>query len=162
MSDEAASDPQASDASRELPTEPGVWFHNQRACIVSKHPDSGEFIAQWPIEPTGVATCYMLPRGGWHKASPAVAGGETERLPSERTDSEHLAWIRTKLGLPPDAQMFSGHPTIAGAMHVVCSNADGYTRYIASYKCDDKQGEIARQSVEIERLRARVAELEGR
>ena len=48
-------------------------------------------------------------------------------------------------------------------MHVLESHAHGYETYVAAFKCDDKQGEIARQSVEIaechEALAAKDAEL---
>lgn len=74
---------------------------------------------------------------------------------------ESLTWIRKKIGVPEDAQMFSGDKTIAGQLHVICSHADGYMKYITSYKCNDKQGEIARQSVEIAQLNHQIAEVES-
>jgi len=64
------------------------------------------------------------------------------------TDSEALSWIRRKLKLPENAEMFTGKDTIAGALHVLCSNAHGYRAYIKAFKCDDKQGEIARLTVQ--------------
>lgn len=67
-------------------------------------------------------------------------------------DYEALAWIRRKLGLPADAQMFSGQTTIAGALHVLCSHAHGFDDYIRAHKCDDKQGEIARLTVQVREL----------
>lgn len=60
-----------------------------------------------------------------------------------------LAWIRTKLKLPDDAQMFSGDRTIAGALHVWDSHQHGYMAYIAAYKCNNKQGEIGRLSARL-------------
>jgi hypothetical protein len=74
---------------------------------------------------------------------------------------EEMAWIRKKLKLPEDAKMFVGQPTIAGALHVICSHAHGYETYITSFKCDDKQGEIARLTVELDRLRARLLTAAG-
>ena len=75
---------------------------------------------------------------------------------------EALAWIRVKIGVPPDAQMFKGEKTIAGQLHVICSHSDGYMKYITSYKCNDKQGEIARQSVRIAELETEKRALEQR
>lgn len=69
-----------------------------------------------------------------------------------------LAWIRTKLKLPADAEMFSGERTIAGAMHVMEDHASGYEQYIVSYKCNDKQGEIARLSVALRQAEAALGE----
>lgn len=69
-----------------------------------------------------------------HKAALTAAEGD-------------LAWIRKKIGVPPDAEMFTGQETIAGRLHVICSNSHGYLTYIVAYKCDDKQGEIARLTV---------------
>jgi hypothetical protein len=67
---------------------------------------------------------------------------------------EEAAWVRKKLGLPEDTPFVSGNgPTLAGMMHVVCSHAHGYETYIKAYKCDDKQGEIARLTVEVAALR---------
>jgi hypothetical protein len=64
----------------------------------------------------------------------------------------NLAWIRRKLGLPPDADMFSGDHTIAGMLHVWDSRQHGYQTYIEVHKCEDKQGEIARQAKRIMEL----------
>lgn len=68
------------------------------------------------------------------------------------TAEESLAWIRKKIGVPEDAKMFSGKETIAGQLHVIFDHHQGYMNYITSYKCNDKQGEIARQSVRISEL----------
>ena len=76
---------------------------------------------------------------------------EIHRLESE------LAWIRKKLELPEDAQMFSGEHTIAGALHSLSHEAHGYRTYITAYRCEDKQGEIARQSVKITELKSALA-----
>lgn len=62
---------------------------------------------------------------------------------------EEAAWIRRKLGLPEDCGFVTGDKTLAGEMHVVCSHAHGYVTYIEAFKCDDKQGEIARLTVEL-------------
>jgi hypothetical protein len=44
-------------------------------------------------------------------------------------------------------------------MHIVCSHAYGYETYIKAYRCDDKQGEIARQAVRIGELEYEVKRL---
>jgi hypothetical protein len=90
-------------------------------------------------------------------------GWDSEKIERLR---EEAKWIRTKLGLPENAP-FAGSftadgtevPTLAGAMHVTCSHAHGYMTYIESHRCDDKQGEIARLTVENKKLRERVKEL---
>lgn len=69
-------------------------------------------------------------------------------VPHDPDTATALNWIRAKLKLPAESQMFSGEHTIAGALHVMAAHAHGYTTYIESYKCDDKQGEIARLTVE--------------
>jgi hypothetical protein len=84
----------------------------------------------------------------------AEVEGEGVKVP---TNAQALAWIRRKLGLAPDTPMFhGGGPTIAGTLHVLCSDAHGMQAYIRAYKCDDKQGEIARLTVEVRELRARL------
>lgn len=61
---------------------------------------------------------------------------------------EESLWIRKKLNLPADTPFVSGAgPTLAGSMHVVCDHAHGYMTYITAYRCNDKQGEIARLTV---------------
>lgn len=62
---------------------------------------------------------------------------------------EFRDWICTKLGLPLDAK----DSQVYGAMHVACSHAHGYETYIQSHKCDDKQGEIARLTLERDEAR---------
>ena len=79
---------------------------------------------------------------------------ENERL---RSDSEQLQWIREKL-----SQCWPSYKegqSLYGSFHVLVSHATGYEMYIASHKCDDKQGEIARQYVEIERLKRELEAL---
>lgn len=86
-------------------------------------------------------------------------------------DTEALAWIRKKLGLPEDAQMTTGQDTICGRLHVWDSHQHGYNAYITAYKCNDKQGEIARLTAALHEARTaadecsryhqpRIAELE--
>ena len=71
---------------------------------------------------------------------------------------EEADWVRKKLDLPADTPLFAGAgKTLAGTLHVLCSHAHGYETYIAAHKCNDKQGEIARLTVEIDRLRADYA-----
>lgn len=69
---------------------------------------------------------------------------------------EALAWIRKKLDLPEDAGMFTAGG-IAGKLHNLCFDAHGFQTYILAYKCDDKQGEIARLTVRAERAEALIA-----
>ena len=70
---------------------------------------------------------------------------------------EDMAWIRGKLKLPADTEMFKAGESIAGALHVMESDAHGYKAYIAAYKCDDKQGEIARLTRKLVDLEAEQA-----
>ena len=63
-----------------------------------------------------------------------------------------VEWIKNKLGLPKDCHW----QQLFGQMHVTCSHAHGYDTYIAAYKCDDKQGEIARLTVERDAALARA------
>lgn len=73
---------------------------------------------------------------------------EIHRLEAELAGlREEALWIRRKLELPDDTEFLSGKQSLAGQMHVVCSDAFGYRTYIKAYKCDDKQGEIARLTV---------------
>jgi hypothetical protein len=80
---------------------------------------------------------------------------EIERL---KEIEKHWLWIKKKLKLPEDADWV----TVYGQMHVNESHAHGYVTYIESYKCDDKQGEIARLTVQVSKLKDQVFELEGR
>lgn len=80
---------------------------------------------------------------------------ELQRLRYEAT------WIREKLELPADCELLTGQTTLAGTMHVLCSNAHGFKTYIESHKCEDKQGEIARLTVANADLTARTKTLEG-
>jgi hypothetical protein len=71
------------------------------------------------------------------------------------TPEYEAAWMREKLNLPADAKTSK----LQGAIHVVCYEAHSYDRYIKAHKCDDKQGEIARQSVQIAELQVENARL---
>ena len=80
---------------------------------------------------------------------------EIESLRAQLAEAkEEGIWIRDKLGLLDDATFGD----VCGKMHVMESNARGFTKYIEAYKCHDKQGEIARQSVRILKLEAQLAE----
>lgn len=73
---------------------------------------------------------------------------------------EEASWVRRKLALPEHTPLFTGGgTTLAGTLHVVCSHAHGYQTYIKAYKCNDKQGEIARLTVENARLLAACKEM---
>jgi len=74
------------------------------------------------------------------------------------TPAYEARWIREKLNLPADCKS----SVVQGAMHVQESHAHGYEAYITAYRCDDKQGEIARQSVTIEEQAAEIAALRAR
>lgn len=85
-----------------------------------------------------------------------IAGPE---LPADYgTPAYEARWVRKKLNLPLDAKT----SVVQGAMHVQESHAHGYEAYITAYRCDDKQGEIARQSVTIEEQAAEIAALRAR
>ncbi len=81
-------------------------------------------------------------------------------MTDETLNREALVWIRKKLELPKDAEMFTGQDTIAGRLHVLCHQARGYVAYIEAFKCDDKQGEIARLTVRAEQAEAALAALQ--
>ena len=64
--------------------------------------------------------------GAWKDVNPFVTGHEFIDAPAtyaEAGDVKALVWIRKKLGLPEDAQMFSGSDTIAGKLHNLCFDA---------------------------------------
>ena len=85
---------------------------------------------------------------------------EIHRLEEElKLLREESVWIRRKLGLPEDCGFVSGEKTVAGEMHVVCSHAFGYTTYVEAYKCDDKQGEIAKLTVQLREAQAGAGKL---
>lgn len=69
--------------------------------------------------------------------------------PDYGTPEYESRWVREKLKLPPDAKTGD----VQGMLHVWDASQHGMTAYIAAYKCNDKQGEIAR-------LAAKVRELE--
>lgn len=73
--------------------------------------------------------------------------------------NKERAWVRRKLDIPEDTGFLSGEVTLAGTMHNVCAHAAGYDKYVESYKCDDKQGEIARLTVTCNALKEQVAQL---
>lgn len=82
---------------------------------------------------------------------------EIERL-RERADA--FDWVLSKIrnvwkGYKPPTDGRSDIHDVMGSMHVLESHAHGYETYIAAFKCDDKQGEIARLTVEINQLRTR-------
>lgn len=62
---------------------------------------------------------------------------------------EERIWVRNKIRVSQDAPITE----VQGTLHVMESHASGYVRYIETYKCEDKQGEIARQSVKIQELK---------
>lgn len=133
----------------ERPTEPGVWFRGDEAWWIVFQRDrlsyglhlNGLVPLWYSYIPDSANPTNNLPTGNWSRAIPAQER-EVERQ-----------WIRKKLNLAEDTPFVSGAgPSLAGEMHVVCSNAHGYQKYIVAHECDDKQGEIARQSVKIEEL----------
>lgn len=70
---------------------------------------------------------------------------------TEYRDSEIVAWIKRKLELPETATASD----VFGRMHVLASNSHGYLTYIEAFKCNDKQGEIARLTVDLAEMEAR-------
>jgi hypothetical protein len=77
----------------------------------------------------------------------ATSAADVERL------KEETQWVRKKLKLPAEASRFD----VYGKMHVLEADAHGYQAYIAAYKCDDKQGEIARLTHQVAALQAAAA-----
>lgn len=80
----------------------------------------------------------------------------SEKKPSGMADDEKfdlLKWILKKWDIPEDATEIQ----ILGAMNVAHSDAHGFRTYIVSHRCEDKQGEIARQTVRADKAEA-VAE----
>lgn len=70
------------------------------------------------------------------------------------TPEEEVAWIRKKLGLEKE----STWQELFGKMHVVCSHSASFMRYIETYKCNDKEGEIARLTNELNLLKIKYEE----
>lgn len=70
------------------------------------------------------------------------------RLDFKKVEQD-FCWVKAKLGLPRNASI----QDIQGEMHILKHKSDGFTAYIESYKCDDKQGEIARLTKELEQCR---------
>ena len=108
--------------------------------------------------------CYNDPRA----IDDLLSMQASERLAREAAEKraaeleKESKWVRVKLGIPEDTPFSSGDgETLCGTMHVVCSHAHGYDTYIVSNKCNDKQGEIARQAVRIAELEIENARLES-
>lgn len=70
---------------------------------------------------------------------------------------EEAEWVRRKLKLPPETTLLTTRPSLAGELHVVCADRHGMEAYTRAYKCDDKQGEIARLVAKNEALNVFVA-----
>ncbi len=86
---------------------------------------------------------------------------EIERL---RPFEESFKWVLHKIrttwnGYKPPTDGRNDDNDVKGSMQVLVAHAHGYEAYIAAFKCDDKEGEIGRQHVEIERLQKEVAVL---
>ena len=104
--------------------------------------------------------CACIPEGrgsSFPRGRPVVSANGGDLLTKKnknvkRKELTEAEWIRHKLGLPKNATKFD----VYGQMHVMMSRADGYVEYIEAYRCDDKQGKIARQSVKIGELQAEV------
>lgn len=97
--------------------------------------------------PSAAETCEGTGSGS-REVDPDIAG---DKMPDDYgTPAYESRWIRKKLKLPPDAKTMD----VQGQMHVQEHRAHGYQAYIVAYKCDDKQGEIARQAVKIAELLA--------
>lgn len=105
----------------------------------------------------GAEGCRIGDRMDWLMQQIDRLKAEVERLKKES------AWVRKKLDLPEDTPFVSGNSdTLAGAMHVVCAHAHGYITYIEAYRCDDKQGEIARLTVRAEAAESELAALKAK
>jgi hypothetical protein len=71
-------------------------------------------------------------------------------------------WVRVKLGLAIDTPFNEGEGAMLTiALHQLTSEAHGYRAYIAAYKCDDKQGEIARLTVALKDAEERIEKLQA-
>lgn len=66
------------------------------------------------------------------------------------TDRELIRWIKKKSELPLDCD----DSKLMGQMRAICFAAQGYDAYIKAFKCEDKQGEISRLTVELAKARA--------
>lgn len=86
----------------------------------------------------------------WFHDPERIATLERER----EQNRKDWAWVCRKIGIPEDSRLLSGDQTVAGQLHVLCANAHGYKTYIAAFRCDDKQGEMARLTVERDEARA--------
>jgi hypothetical protein len=68
---------------------------------------------------------------------------------SNSQDKETLGWVKNKIALTLNRPIET-RPDVYGAMRVLCSERDGYDRYVKAYRCDDKQGMIANLSVALQ------------
>lgn len=79
-------------------------------------------------------------------------------LTAERDEARKEGlWVRKKLDLPEDCEFTK----LCGAMHVVHAHAHGYVTYIKTYKCEDKDGQIARLTVENGELKDQIDALKS-
>ena len=108
--------------------------------------------AQWPDEKQRIE---------WQKKAEAERDCAVERAKQLEAELARLThetqWVRKKIGVSESAIVGD----VQGSLHVLCSNAHGMTEYINAGKCDDKEGKIARQAVEIANLNAELAFLKS-
>ncbi len=100
----------------------------------------------------------------WKAATAEASGNEriiTDLKAKLDQAEEDRKWICRKLEISETCEMFTGEISIAGTLHVWGFRQSGYMTYIEAYKCNDKQGEIARQSARIATLEARLKKAEG-
>jgi hypothetical protein len=102
----------------------------------------------------GACDSMFSPSGAYVKyrdAVEAISAVTAPELPGELTKlREEALWVRRKLGLAASTPFVSGGGyTLAGRLHVLCAHSDSFELYVSTYKCDDKQGAIARLSREL-------------
>lgn len=80
-----------------------------------------------------------------------ILGEAIDELEAVRVKAAAFEWIQQKLrvawkGYKPPTDGRDEIQEMYGNMHVIVDHADSFERYITSFKCNDKQGEIARQN----------------
>ncbi len=80
---------------------------------------------------------------------------QIEQLEADLAANDERLWVRRKFKIADDAPVGN----VYGKMHNLEAHAHGYIAYIEAFKCDDKQGEIARLTVRAEQAESELAAL---
>lgn len=81
---------------------------------------------------------------------------ELAQVKTERDEAnKEREWVRKKIKIASSAPITD----VYGALHILEANSHGYLTYIKSFRCNDKQGEIARLTVERDALREELQTL---